>query len=702
MDNSGFRAFLAKDEGKTETNAKPELTAEERAHRKDKQQAGYERRMAIQKRREEALAEASRYVDRAAERRKEQGGRQSYYDEEEERQAKKEAAEQVAASNAPTFAQLGEREDILQQQHRVSIHQSKYLGGDIEHTHLVKGLDFALLQKTRAELSSADAAKVKKKEEEAAAKLPVGRLGGPAAGDAPLSKRGVAARTHTARAVPASRDAARIGSSSSSGGADSAKVVFNSEFAREVHRSIFPKASHPNRALVEGRVVLIFDARPESMATVPSILVRSLDDLSGPQRSTADTNGVGADLPAGLLSRLSKIATYITGSSAGGSVAGSSLNSGKKKKKEKAGSDAPEPGEAPSILTMAPLVRNPCEGTGRGAHKRPPLDDTAPTRVEHASGGWACTLPRAPGVRPHVAASTASPAATTAEASASTCAGKPEATAQPTIDDDVDDIFGDVGSDYVCEPSKEQLAKAARDSADARLLRGAQSGSTRAPHVLEAREGSEEGADRLAPPLSVGDDGDTGADVSTLLKQALAKGGRLASSGASQDRGHSANMTSSGTSSRVGKSGIAGAASMVLEEEEDVDDEALLKAAKGGQLGAPAAPKQTGKDLRMAAMDDSYDELFPDTYQGYANALQLGPDEDEEQGIVRSKEETEEGAANLGKGKGKRGAVDNEKAEALKKAAKEDRELAAIEKLMEERAAKRQRRDNEGEAEAGS
>ena len=30
------------------------------------------------------------------------------------------------------------------------IQESKYLGGDMEHTHLVKGLDFALLQKVRA------------------------------------------------------------------------------------------------------------------------------------------------------------------------------------------------------------------------------------------------------------------------------------------------------------------------------------------------------------------------------------------------------------------------------------------------------------------------------------------------------------------------------------------------------------------------
>lgn len=27
--------------------------------------------------------------------------------------------------------------------------ESKYLGGDMEHTHLVKGLDYALLQKVR-------------------------------------------------------------------------------------------------------------------------------------------------------------------------------------------------------------------------------------------------------------------------------------------------------------------------------------------------------------------------------------------------------------------------------------------------------------------------------------------------------------------------------------------------------------------------
>lgn len=32
------------------------------------------------------------------------------------------------------------------------IEESKYLGGDLEHTHLVKGLDYALLQKVKAEI----------------------------------------------------------------------------------------------------------------------------------------------------------------------------------------------------------------------------------------------------------------------------------------------------------------------------------------------------------------------------------------------------------------------------------------------------------------------------------------------------------------------------------------------------------------------
>lgn len=35
---------------------------------------------------------------------------------------------------------------------KLSYEQSKYLGGEVEYTHLVKGLDFVLLEKVRKEL----------------------------------------------------------------------------------------------------------------------------------------------------------------------------------------------------------------------------------------------------------------------------------------------------------------------------------------------------------------------------------------------------------------------------------------------------------------------------------------------------------------------------------------------------------------------
>lgn len=36
---------------------------------------------------------------------------------------------------------------VQAEQRKKEIQESKYLGGDMEHTHLVKGLDYALLQK---------------------------------------------------------------------------------------------------------------------------------------------------------------------------------------------------------------------------------------------------------------------------------------------------------------------------------------------------------------------------------------------------------------------------------------------------------------------------------------------------------------------------------------------------------------------------
>ncbi|KAF9184610.1 hypothetical protein BGZ51_003237 [Haplosporangium sp. Z 767] len=82
----------------------------------------------------EASAAAAKYRDRATERR--QGVNPDYVETEQILSTLEEAAADVAPG--------------------VLYEQSKYLGGDREHTHLVKGLDFALLNKVRQEDTEKD------------------------------------------------------------------------------------------------------------------------------------------------------------------------------------------------------------------------------------------------------------------------------------------------------------------------------------------------------------------------------------------------------------------------------------------------------------------------------------------------------------------------------------------------------------------
>merc|ERR1719238_615196 len=66
-------------------------------------------------------------------------------------------------------------EEEFEKQAELSVEDSKYLGGDFQHTHMVKGLDFALLKKVRTELDHDQRmeamVKQTKKKEDALAKL---------------------------------------------------------------------------------------------------------------------------------------------------------------------------------------------------------------------------------------------------------------------------------------------------------------------------------------------------------------------------------------------------------------------------------------------------------------------------------------------------------------------------------------------------
>jgi IK cytokine len=79
---------------------------------------------------------AQKYRDRAKERRENKTNEADFV-----------STTQNFKTVAPEFSLVENAE-----RRRQIIEESKFLGGDLEHTHLVKGLDYALLQKIKAEL----------------------------------------------------------------------------------------------------------------------------------------------------------------------------------------------------------------------------------------------------------------------------------------------------------------------------------------------------------------------------------------------------------------------------------------------------------------------------------------------------------------------------------------------------------------------
>jgi hypothetical protein len=74
----------------------------------------------------------------------------------------------------------------------LTVEESKYLGGDMEHTHLVKGLDFALLAKVRAEMDIKEDARdeqLEKQLDEALVKLEATTLLGKTVRNTVLTER---------------------------------------------------------------------------------------------------------------------------------------------------------------------------------------------------------------------------------------------------------------------------------------------------------------------------------------------------------------------------------------------------------------------------------------------------------------------------------------------------------------------------------
>ncbi|KAL8135068.1 hypothetical protein AgCh_009910 [Apium graveolens] len=159
---------------------------------------------------------------------------------------------------------------------KISIEKSKYLGGDVEHTHLVKGLDYALLHKVRSEID--------KKPED---------------GDDFDKKSRISKEEHP--------------------------VSFRTANAKAIYQCIVkPQTTiKPSEMFLPGRMAFIFNMETGFSHDIPTTLQRSKADCPVPEEM------ITVSVDGSVLDQIAKIMSYLRLGSSGKVL--------KKKKKEKDG-----------------------------------------------------------------------------------------------------------------------------------------------------------------------------------------------------------------------------------------------------------------------------------------------------------------------------------------------------------------------------
>ncbi|OCT88369.1 IK cytokine L homeolog isoform X1 [Xenopus laevis] len=247
---------------------------EDPAARRRKKKSYYAKLRQQEIEREKELAE--KYRDRARERR--DGVNKDY-----------EETELISTTaNYRAVGPTAEADKSAAEKRRQLIQESKFLGGDMEHTHLVKGLDFALLQKVRAEISN------KEKEEEDIMEKPQ-------------------------KETKKDEDPEN-------------KIEFKTRLGRNVYRMLFkPKAYERNELFLPGRMAYIVDLDDEYADTdIPTTLIRSKADCPTMEaQTTLTTNDI-------VISKLTQILSYLR----------QGTRNKKLKKKDKGRLDEKKPPEA--------------------------------------------------------------------------------------------------------------------------------------------------------------------------------------------------------------------------------------------------------------------------------------------------------------------------------------------------------------------
>uniref|UniRef100_A0A8C7LTK2 IK cytokine n=1 Tax=Oncorhynchus kisutch TaxID=8019 RepID=A0A8C7LTK2_ONCKI len=218
------------------------------AARRRKKKSYYAKLRQQEVERERELAE--KYRDRARERR--DGVNKDY-----------EETELISTTaNYRAVGPTAEADNSAAEKRRQMIQESKFLGGDMEHTHLVKGLDFALLQKVRAEITSKE-----KEEEDMIEKV-----------------------TKEVKYIEPEE-----------------KIEFKTRLGRNIYRIMFKgRQFERNELFLPGRMAYVVDLEDEYADTdIPTTLIRSKADCPTMEaQTTLTTNDI-------VISKLTQILSYL-------------------------------------------------------------------------------------------------------------------------------------------------------------------------------------------------------------------------------------------------------------------------------------------------------------------------------------------------------------------------------------------------------
>ncbi|XP_064481605.1 protein Red-like [Ornithodoros turicata] len=254
---------------KEESFSKPTPLDDDKGDQRRKKKKYY---ASLKRQEEDKLAElAEKYRDRARERR--DGVNPDYQNED---PISSTAGYRAVAPDAKSGMDAAERR-------RQMIQESKFLGGDMEHTHLVKGLDYALLQKVRSEIQN------KEKEDEELEETLTGTKEEP-----------------------------------------EEEMEFRTMLGRNIYRQLFrPQMIERNDLFLPHRMAYVIDLEDEfADSDIPTTLVRSKKDCPNLEsHTTLTTNDI-------VINKLTQILSYLR----------QGIHNRKGKKKDKDKGKAPEKG----------------------------------------------------------------------------------------------------------------------------------------------------------------------------------------------------------------------------------------------------------------------------------------------------------------------------------------------------------------------